>query len=194
MRNAILQHLIKCKILWLLHIMLWATDKCHLLSHCRSNSLLEFVFSWNKLNWKLLWSCLSCWEKRTACNALITPLFCTIFVNLKERSALKEYTNNTVSVLKRDMSAFSDWPHRCTTHIWMCTSRLKDAFYHIWHFFLCLLKYIKLSQRTMMSGYITSLNLDPCLWYCCQKGCDYIHSYRDRTLPGLNIAGKSCSQ
>lgn len=102
----------------------------------QSNSLLEFVFSWNKMNWKLLWRCLSCWGKRTACNASITPLFCTIFVNLKERSALKEYTNNTLSILKRDMSAFSDWPHRCTTHIWMCTSRLKDVFYHIWHFFL----------------------------------------------------------
>lgn len=51
----------------------------------QSNYLLEFLFTRHKLNWKLIWCCLPCWERRTIFSASITFLFCIIFGDLKNR-------------------------------------------------------------------------------------------------------------
>lgn len=42
------------------------------------------ICTYLKLSQRALGSCLPCWEKRTTCNILITPLFRTIFISHKK--------------------------------------------------------------------------------------------------------------
>lgn len=49
----------------------------------QSISLLEFVCTWIKLNWKMLWCCLPCWENSKAWNTSITLFFAQCLETLK---------------------------------------------------------------------------------------------------------------
>lgn len=49
----------------------------------QSISLLEFVCTWNKLNWIMLWCCLSCWENRKAWSTWITLFIAQYLETLK---------------------------------------------------------------------------------------------------------------
>lgn len=158
----------------------------------QSNYLLEFLFTRHKLNWKLIWCCLPCWERRTIFSASITFLFCIIFGDLKNRWQSIPITH--LFWTQTGLFFFSDWPHIYTLHTFeICTFRQKDIFHHTWKH-ICLLKYTKIRIIGPRWLGIHQVWIFICVWYWWLKGSGYSHSYRDRTLPGLNISGKSCSQ